>query len=62
MVYFDWSNNALYRFVNWRKQWNNGTLFVMAYWNPKNSSLPTQSSTQNPYSGAGVQIMYLWNH
>ena len=62
MIYYDWSNNALYRFVNWRKQWNNGTLFVMAYWNPKNSSLPTQSSTQNPYSGAGVQIMYLWNH
>lgn len=62
MVYYDWSNDALYRFVNWRKQWNNATLFVMAYWNPQDSSLPTQSSTQNPYSGAGVQIIFLWNH
>lgn len=62
MVYYDWSNDALYRFVNWRKQWNNATLFVMAYWNPQDSRLPTQSSTQNPYSGAGVQIIFLWNH
>lgn len=62
IVYVDWTNGAAYNFVNWRKQFDNLTLFVMAYWNPKDNRIPTQSSTQNLYSGVGVQILVLFNH
>ncbi len=62
IVYIDWTNKAVYRFVNWRKQFDNTTLFVMAYWNPNDTRIPGQNSTQNPYSGLGVQAIFLFNH
>lgn len=62
IVYVDWTNGGVYNFINWRKQFDNTTLFVMAYWNPQDNRIPTQNSTQNLYSGLGVQILWLWNH
>jgi len=62
IVYFDWTNKAVYNFVNWRKQFDKTTLFVMAYWNPENTRIPAQNSTQNLYSGVGVQVLFLFNH
>jgi hypothetical protein len=62
IVYFDWSNGAAYSFVNWKKEFSKTTLVLMGYWNPKNNRIPTQSSTQNPYSGIGVQAILIFNH
>lgn len=62
IIYFDWANQATYNFVNWRKQYDHTTLFFMAYWNPKDNRIPTQNSTQNLYSGIGLQILFLFNH
>ncbi len=62
IFYFDWSNRAVYNFVNWKKQFDKTTLILMGYWNPKNSRIPTQSSTQNAYSGIGVQAILVFNH
>lgn len=62
IVYFDWTNKNVYRFVNWQRQFDRTTLFVMGYWNPKNTQLPTQNSTQNLYSGVGIQVLFVFNH
>lgn len=62
IIYYDWKNNALYNFVNWYRQFDRITLYVMAYWNPQNNQLPTMGSTQNLYGGIGLQIMFVLNH
>ncbi|MBK7410413.1 MAG: hypothetical protein IPL49_00955 [Saprospirales bacterium] len=62
IVYFDWTNQHVYNFVNWQRQFDKTTLFVMGYWNPKSTRLPTQNSTQNLYSGVGLQVLFVFNH
>lgn len=62
IVYVDWTNRALYRFVHWRRQYDKSSLFVMAYWNPQQARLPGQSSVQHLYAGWGVQALFLFNH
>lgn len=62
LVYYDWDRRHSYRFLNWRRQFDRSSLFLMAYWNPSDTILPTQSSTQNPYAGFGVQAIYMYNH
>ena len=62
MVYYDWSNNNAYNFLNWQKQFDKISLFLMAYWNPEVFQVPTQNNGQNLYGGKGIQIMFVWNH
>lgn len=62
IVYFDWSGDSLYKFVNWKKDIKNLSLYLMAYWNPENYQIPLQESSGNSYGGKGIQVMLVWNH
>ena len=62
IVYFDWRNNAAYNFINWQKQFNKITLYMMGYVNPKNYYIPTQRATENLFAGTGIQLMFVFNH
>jgi hypothetical protein len=62
IVYFDWKNKNAYNFLNWQKQFNNISLYIMGYWNPDNYIIPTQGSDQNLFAGRGIQIMLVLNH
>ena len=62
IVYYDWTNNAMYNFVNWQKQFNKISLYVMGYWNPKDYKIPTQGGSTNLFGGQGVQIMMVYNY
>ena len=62
IVYYDWTNNSLYNFFNWQKQFKNIVLYLMAYWNPEDYIIPTQETIQNLYAGRGIQIMLVLNH
>ena len=63
IVYYDWVNKGLYNFVNWYRQFNRTTLYVMAYWNPENQSMPSMGmGGENLYQGLGLQIMFVFNH
>lgn len=64
IFYYDWTNNSMYNFINWFRQFNKTTLYVMGYWNPENTVLPTMGlgSTENLFGGIGVQVMYVFNH
>jgi len=62
IVFYDWTHDAFYNFVNWHKQFNRISLYLMAFWNPDNYMMPQQGDTANLFSGKGVQIMVVWNH
>jgi hypothetical protein len=62
MIYFDWTNSALYRFINWYRQYNKFTLYVMAYWNPEQYQFIYQPETGQNFAGKGIQIMIVYNH
>ena len=62
IVYIDWANGKAYNFVNWTIQFDRTALYVMGYWNPTDNQIPGQTSTQNLYSGLGLQVLVLLNH
>lgn len=62
IFYYDWTNNSFYRFVNWKRQIQNFSFYVMAYWNPKVYLIPLQAGEENFFSGKGIQIMFVYNH
>lgn len=62
IVYFDWKNKKAYNFLNWQKQFNKITLYLMGYLNPKEYNIPAISTGENLYAGSGVQLMLVYNH
>jgi hypothetical protein len=62
IVFYDWTNHALYNFINWHKQFNRISLYSMAFWNPENYQIPLQEDSGNLFAGKGVQVMVVWNH
>ncbi|NQU84190.1 MAG: hypothetical protein HQ541_00365 [Mariniphaga sp.] len=62
IVYYDWTNKSAYNFINWQKQFNNISLFIMGYVNPKNYNIPTQGATEMLFAGSGIQLMLVFNH
>ncbi len=62
IIYYNWSDNAVYSFLNWQRQYDNIMFYVMAYWNPESFKLPTQSDTYNMFAGKGIQVMFVLNH
>jgi hypothetical protein len=62
IVFYDWTHDAFYNFVNWHKQFNLISLYLMAFWNPENYMMPQQGDSGNLFAGKGVQVMVVWNH
>ncbi|MCD6354778.1 MAG: hypothetical protein J7L95_04435, partial [Prolixibacteraceae bacterium] len=62
IIYYDWTNNKSYNFINWQKQFDKISLYLIAYWNPEIFQVPTQSSKQNLFGGKGIQFMFVFNH
>ena len=62
IFYYDWMNGNVYNFVNWQKQFNKCSLYLMGYANPKDYYIPTQGSAENLYGGVGLQVMFVYNY
>jgi hypothetical protein len=62
IVYYNWTGNNVYSFLNWQRQFDNVMLYLMAYWNPESFQLPAQTSSQNIFAGKGIQLMFVFNH
>jgi hypothetical protein len=62
IIYYDWTNNRIYNFLNWQKQFNKFTFYLMGYVNPKEYSIPTQHMDEILYAGSGIQLMVVFNH
>jgi hypothetical protein len=62
IVYYNWTGNNVYSFLNWQWQFDNIMFYVMAYWNPESFQLPSQTTAQNIFAGKGIQLMFVFNH
>ena len=62
IIYYNWTDNAVYSFLNWQRQFDNTILYVMAYCNPDVFQLPSQTASQNIFAGRGIQVMFIFNH
>jgi hypothetical protein len=62
MTYYDHTNNDSYIFLNWKRQFNHLTFYLIGYLNPETYVLPGQSAGNNRFAGKGLQIMLVWNH
>jgi hypothetical protein len=62
IIYYDWTNNRIYNFLNWQKQFNKFTFYLMGYINPKDYRIPTQGTDEILYAGNGIQVMLVFNH
>ena len=62
IIFYDWTNNALYNFLNWKKQLNKFTLYFMAYFNPETYRIPLQGESANLFAGRGIQVMMVFSY
>ncbi|MBN2480384.1 MAG: hypothetical protein JXB19_01490 [Bacteroidales bacterium] len=62
IVYYDWTHNKSYNFLNWQKQFNKFTFYLMGYVNPGEYNIPTQDADEILYAGSGIQLMLVFNH
>ncbi len=62
IIYYDWTNDSAYNFVNWQKQFNKLSLYFMGYINPKKYNIPTQGNGEMLFAGNGIQVMLVFNH
>ncbi|MBI9034396.1 MAG: hypothetical protein JEZ03_07995 [Bacteroidales bacterium] len=62
MVYYDWTNKELYRFVNWNRTYDNWQVYLMAFWNPDQFQIYPNLQEGSLFAGKGIQIMIVWNH
>ncbi len=62
IIYYDWTHQKIYNFVNWQKQFNRFTFYLMGYINPKEYYIPTQGAEEILYAGSGIQLMVVFNH
>jgi hypothetical protein len=62
IIYYNWTDNKVYTFLNWQKQFDNIMFYIMTYWNPEQFQLPAQTSSQNIFAGRGIQLMFVFNY
>ncbi|MEQ9443914.1 MAG: hypothetical protein RIG62_33045 [Cyclobacteriaceae bacterium] len=62
VFYYDWTNSNLYSTINWQRDYNKFTVYVMAFSNPVSGQSIQQNDLVNPLAGRGLQIMLVYNH
>ncbi|MFO7933027.1 MAG: hypothetical protein R6U78_02990 [Bacteroidales bacterium] len=62
MVFYDFTNRDLYRFLNWSITYDRWSFYVMGFWNPESYQLYNFETQTNLYSGWGFQLMAVFNH
>ncbi len=62
MVFYDFTNKNLYRFINWTMAWDKWSFFVMGFWNPETYALYNVDPRTSLYGGWGFQLMAVFNH
>lgn len=62
IIYYSWTDESWYRFINLSRQYDNLSLYLMAYWNPENFNIFPGSEDANMYFGKGFQFMITFNH
>ena len=62
MLFYDFSNNSFYRFINWSMAYDKWSFYLMGFWNPETYSLYNVDPRTSLYGGWGFQLMAVFNH
>jgi hypothetical protein len=62
IVYYDWENHELYRFVNWQRTYDRWSFYIMGFWNPEQFLIYQSKEMNNLFTGKGFQFMVVFNH
>jgi len=62
IVYYDWKNHELYRFVNWQRTYDRWSFYIMGFWNPEQFLIYQSKEMNNLFTGKGFQFMVVFNH
>jgi len=61
IVYYDWSDKGVYRFLGWQRTLDNWLFSVTAFWNPDKAQVAAAGPMAG-FAGVGVQLMVVFNH
>ena len=62
MLFYDFTNNNLYRFINWSVAYDRWSFYIMGFWNPDTYKLYNVDPRTSLYGGWGFQLMAVFNH
>jgi hypothetical protein len=62
IVFYDWKNNGWYRYGNLSFTFDKLSVNLIGFWNPESFRIFNYSGGANMFSGAGGQIMLVYNH
>ncbi len=62
MIFYDWTNNDWYRFINWQRQYDKISLYLMVFWNPDEFGIYQNVGDNNLFTGTGLQFMFVYNY
>lgn len=62
IVYYDWDNRELYRFLNWQRSYDRWRFHAIVYWNPDDFRIYRTGSGDELFTGAGFQLMAVFNY
>jgi len=62
ILFYDFTNKNLYRFINWSMTFDRWTFYTMAFWNPDQYQLYNFQQETSLFGGAGFQLMAVFNY
>lgn len=62
MLFYDFTNDNLYRFINWSMAYDRWSFYIMGFWNPETYMLYNVDPRTTLYGGWGFQLMAVFNH
>jgi len=62
MMFYDFTNNNFYRFINWGMTYDKWSFYLMGFWNPDTYTLYNVDPRTSLYGGWGFQLMAVFNH
>ena len=62
IVYRDWRNRQWYRIATWQRSYDNWSLYLLGFWDPRNIQIYHMEGGSNAFAGTGFQIMVVFNH
>jgi len=62
LVYYDWRNKGLYRYLSWQRTLDNWIFNVAAFWNPVHPAGLAGTSATGSAAGRGLMVTVVFNH
>lgn len=61
VLFYNWDNKDWYRFINFQRNYDNWSFYLMAFWNPEQFQLFNINDDNNLMIGKGLQLMAVYN-